>query len=255
MSRLPGLGLVAALGLPLVFGSAEAAEEAAPLLHRSWSHDGVFGTFDRAAAQRGLQVYREVCGGCHGLRFVAFRNLTDLGLTEEEVKALAEQYEITDGPNDEGEMFDRPGRPSDRFPSPYPNEQAARAANGGTYPPDLSLITKARFGGSDYVYSLMLGFEEPPADAEARVNMYYNIYFPGDWIGMPPPLTEGVIEYADGTPATVEQMASDVAVFLTWAGEPTLEARKQTGLKVMLFLIVLTALLYAAKRKVWADAH
>lgn len=237
-------------------GPAHAAGEGAPLLQRDWSHQGIFGSFDRAAAQRGFQVYREVCAGCHGLHYVAFRNLGQLGFSEDEIKALAAEYYIVDGPNDQGEMFERPGRPSDLLPSPYPNEQAARVANGGAYPPDLSLITKAREGGADYVYSLMLGYEEPPVDAPAGPDgTYYNIYFPSLWIGMPQPLYEDSVTYADGTPATVDQMAADVAEFLTWAGEPTLEVRKQSGLKVMLFLIVLTALLYASKRKIWAAVH
>ena len=235
-------------------GAASAAEEV-PLIQRSWSFDGLFGTFDRAAAQRGLQVYREVCSACHSLDYIAFRNLTALGFSDDQVKALASQYQITDGPNDQGEMYQRPGKASDYFPPPFANDEAARAANGGALPPDLSLITKARPQGPDYVYSLLQGFHEAPPDAQGPPGTYYNIYFPGNWIGMPPPLSEGAVQYADGTPATVEQMASDVATFLTWAGEPTLEARKQTGLKVILFLIVLTALFYATKRKVWASQH
>lgn len=253
MSRI---GLAAALvvtGL-LVGRGADAAEAAAPI-EVSWPHDGLFGTFDRAAAQRGLQVYREVCAGCHSLAYVAFRNLADLGFSEDEVRAIASEYEVTDGPDDEGEMFQRPAQPTDRFPPPYPNEPAARVANGGALPPDLSLITKARADGVDYVYSILVGYEEPPADVEGPEGTYYNPYFPGHWIAMPEPLFEGAVTYADGTEATTEQMASDVVTFLTWAGEPTLEARKQTGLKVMLFLIVMTGLLYATKRKVWSDVE
>jgi cytochrome c1 len=247
-SALASLGLS---GLP-----ASAAEEGVELLHKNWPHEGIFGTFDRASAQRGFQIYREVCSSCHGLRFVAFRNLEDLGFSEEEVKALAEEYEITDGPNDEGDMFERPGKPSDMLPSPYPNDAAARVANGGALPPDLSLITKSRADGSDYLYSLMLGYhEEPPEGVEVGEGMYYNEYFPGHQIAMPQPLYDGQVVYADETPATLEQLATDVTTFLTWAAEPKLEERKQAGLKVMLFLIILTALLYATKRKVWSDLH
>jgi ubiquinol-cytochrome c reductase cytochrome c1 subunit len=250
--RLAAAAMAMAVGLGVV--GAAAAEEVAPI-QRSWSFDGLFGTFDRAAAQRGLQVYREVCSACHSLDYIAFRNLTALGFSDDQVKALASQYQITDGPNDQGEMYQRPGKPSDYFPPPFANDEAARAANGGALPPDLSLITKARPQGPDYVYSLLQGFHEAPPDTKGPPGTYYNIYFPGNWIGMPPPLSEGAVQYADGTPATVEQMAGDVATFLTWAGEPTLEARKQTGLKVILFLIVLTALFYATKRKVWASQH
>jgi ubiquinol-cytochrome c reductase cytochrome c1 subunit len=152
-------------------------------------------------------------------------------------------------------MFERPGTPADHIPPPFPNEQAARAAQGGALPPDLSLITKARADGSDYLYSLLVGYQDPPADVEAPEGMFYNLYFPGNWIAMPPPLSPDMVQYADGTSATVEQMAADVTVFLTWAAEPTLEARKQTGLKVMLFVIVLTGLLFATKRKIWAEVH
>jgi ubiquinol-cytochrome c reductase cytochrome c1 subunit len=258
MSSMSRLGTVAAL---IVAASASQAPaqiaEAPEPIEVSWQHEGVFGTFDRAAAQRGFQVYREVCSGCHGLTYVAFRNLTQLGFSEEQVRALAAEYTVEDGPDDTGEMFERPAIPADPIPPPYPNPQAARAANGGALPPELSLITKARAGGTDYVYSLMVGYEEPPAEVEAEApeGLYYNAYFPGHWIAMPPPLSEGLVAYADGTEATVPQMAADVATFLTWAAEPTLEQRKQTGLKVMLFLIVFTGLCYATLRKIWADAH
>jgi ubiquinol-cytochrome c reductase cytochrome c1 subunit len=234
--------------------SAQIAEAPEPI-HVKWPHDGLFGTFDHAAAQRGFQVYREVCSACHGLTYVAFRNLTSLGFSADEVAALAAEYTVTDGPNDEGEMFERPARPADPIPPPYSNPQAARVANGGALPPELSLSTKARAGGTDYVYSLMVGYEEPPADAEAPEGLHYNAYFPGHWIAMPAPLSDGAVSYADGTESTVPQMAADVATFLTWAAEPTLEQRKQTGLKAMLFLIVFTGLCYATMRKVWAHAH
>lgn len=232
-----------------------AAEEAAEVPDHEWTFEGVFGHFDPAALQRGFQVYREVCAGCHSLRYVAFRNLVDLGYNAEEVKAIAATYTVTDGPDDEGEMFDREGRPSDRFPSPFPNMQAAAAANNGAAPPDLSLIAKAREGGPDYLRALLVGYVEPPADFELGDGQYYNLYMPGHRIAMPPPLMEGVVEYQGETEATVEQMASDVTHFLMWAAEPNLEVRKETGLKVILFLIVFTAVLYAVKRKIWADLH
>jgi ubiquinol-cytochrome c reductase cytochrome c1 subunit len=234
---------------------ADAAEALLAPISRSWSHDGIFGTYDRAAAQRGLQVYRGVCAGCHGIRQVDFRNLVDLGFSEDEVRALASEYFVTDGPDDFGEMFEREAVPADGFPSPFPNPQAARAANAGAYPVDLSLITKARHNGDNYLYSLLRGYQAPPAGAEPLEGLHYNPYFPGGWLAMPPPLMEGVVQYADGTEATVEQMAADVTVFLAWAADPMLEERKRTGLKVMLFLIVLTGLFYATKRKIWADAH
>ncbi len=235
---------------------ARAAGESVELLNKTWPHDGVFGKFDKAAAQRGFQVYREVCAACHSLDFVAFRNLQDLGFSEDEVKALSAEYEVTDGPDDEGDMFERPGKPFDYLPAPYPNENAARAANGGAYPPDLSLIAKARPNGTNYVYSLLQGYsDEPPAGAEVSEGMTYNAYFPGHQIAMAQPLYEEGVEYTDGTQATLEQHATDIATFLTWTAEPKLEERKGMGLKVMIFLVILTGLFYATKRKIWADLH
>jgi ubiquinol-cytochrome c reductase cytochrome c1 subunit len=242
-------------GLSLAFALPVAAQEEAVPIQRDWSFEGFFGTYDRSAAQRGLQVYREVCQTCHGLKYVAFRNLQALGFTEDEVSAIAAEYQITDGPNDEGEMYERPGRASDYFPPPFPNEPAARLANGGALPPDLSLITKARADGTNYLYSLLQGYEEPPAGEEGLEGLYYNAYFPNHWIAMPPPLSDDQVSYADGSSTSIEQMSADVAVFLTWAAEPMLEQRKQTGLKVLLFLIIVTGLFYATKRKIWADAH
>ena len=255
MSRL-WTGAAALLLAAGAFGHpAQAQEELVEPIEVDWPHEGFFGTFDRAAAQRGFQVYREVCSVCHGITYVAFRNLMALGFSEDQVRALAAEYTVVDGPDDTGEMFERPAVPADPIPAPYPNDQAARAANAGALPPELSLITKARHEGSDYMYSLLVGYEDPPADVEPREGLYYNAYFPGHWIAMPPPLFDGQVAYADGTEATVPQMAADVTQFLTWAGEPTLEQRKQTGIKAMLFLIVFTGLCYATMRKVWADAH
>jgi ubiquinol-cytochrome c reductase cytochrome c1 subunit len=255
MLRTALVGALLLGGLGLIGASPAGAQEAAEPLQRSWSFEGFFGTYDRSAAQRGFQVYREVCSACHGLEYVAFRNLEALGFTEEEVQAIASEYQVVDGPNDEGEMFERPAVAADQFPPPYPNDAAARLANGGALPPDLSLITKARADGTNYLFSLLQGYEEPPPGEEGLEGLYYNAYFPNHWIAMPPPLFDEGVAYADGSTASIEQMASDVAVFLTWAAEPTLEERKQTGLKVMLFLIILTGLLYATKRKIWAAAH
>jgi ubiquinol-cytochrome c reductase cytochrome c1 subunit len=254
--------MLAPAALALLLGSAAAvqAKGDAEIPIRHWSFEGFFGTYDRAALVRGLQVYRDICANCHSLKLVAFRHLDGgdggLGLDAEEVKAIAASYTVSDGPNDQGEMYQRPGKPSDFFPPPFPNEQAARFGNNGALPPDLSLIVKAREGGTDYVHALLTGFsDEPPPGFKLQEGMHYNEYFPGHQIAMPPQLSDGGVTYADGTPATVDQMASDVAQFLTWAAEPKLEDRKQTGVGIVLFLIVLTGMLYAVKRKVWAELH
>jgi ubiquinol-cytochrome c reductase cytochrome c1 subunit len=239
----------------LATGPALAAGEIPTPPAQTWTHAGLFGTFDRAAAQRGFQVYKEVCSACHAMNLLSYRNLRQLGFSEPQVAAIAAQYEITAGPNDEGNMFQRPGVAADRFRSPFANEQAARYANNGAYPPDLSVITKARKYGEDYIYGLLVGYKDPPAGFVLGDGMYYNEYYPGHQIAMAPPINEGQVTYADGTSNSVSQMAKDVTVFLTWAGEPYLEARKQTGAKVMLFLLVLAGMLYAVKRKVWADVH
>ena len=250
MRKLALAAVLAAFAFPVA-----AADEAPKPKQVDWHHSGPFGTFDRAAAQRGFLVYKEVCAACHSLRFIAFRNLQEIGLTEGEVKVLAAGYQVTDGPNDAGEMFERPGKASDRVPSPYPNEKAARAANNGAYPPDLSLIAKARLGGENYVYSLLTGYDPPPSGVQMREGMSYNTYFPGHQIAMPKPINDDQVTYPDGTKASVDQMARDVTTFLAWAAEPNLEARKSLGVKVMLFLAAFSVVLYAAKRKVWADVH
>lgn len=234
--------------------SAEDTEAFSPP-PQPWSFSGLFGTFDQAAAQRGLQVYREVCAACHSLSLLSYRHLAGIGFDEEALKALAAVDTVIDGPNEEGEMFERPGRPADRFKAPFANEQAARAANNGALPPDMSVITKARKGGADYVYALLTGYGEPPAAFALAEGMNYNAYFPGRQIAMPLPLSEDAVAFADGTPATVEQMARDVTGFLAWASEPEMEERKRMGVKAILFLLVLTGLLYAVKRKVWAKLH
>jgi ubiquinol-cytochrome c reductase cytochrome c1 subunit len=235
---------------------ARAADESPPLPRQEWSFDGVFGTYDRASLQRGFQVYKEVCSACHPVKHLFFRDLADIGYSEDEVKAIASTYQVTnEQPNDQGQMFQRPGRPSDPIPGPFPNDQAARAANNGALPPDLSMIVKAREGGSDYVYGLLAGYRDPPAGFNLLQGMYYNEHFPGHQIAMPPPLSDNAVTFADGTPATVSQMAHDVATFLTWAAEPNLEARHRTGFKVVLFLVVAAGVFYAAKRKIWAPVH
>lgn len=245
------LVVMASLASSSVFAAGEAKEPE----NLDWPFEGIFGTFDRESAQRGLQVYLEVCSGCHGLKQVAYRNLEDLGFTEEEVKVIASGFDVTDGPNDEGEMFTRAAIPSDRFASPFPNAAAAAFANNGAVPPDLSLQVKAHLGGADYIHALLTGYEEPPADVEVPPGSNYNPYFRGNFIAMAQPLWEDSVEYTDGTPATIEQQAWDVTNFLHWAAEPEMEERKSLGYKVMLFLIIFSALLYAAKRKMWSDVH
>lgn len=258
MSRMKQLLSAAAvsIGLSLVAaGPGEAAEATAPP-ELDWSFDGMFGTFDRASAQRGLEVYKQVCASCHGMDLLPYRALVGIGITPEQIEALAETFEVQDCCTEEGEPFSRPAKPADRFISPYPNEQAARFANNGALPPDLTLINKARIGGADYIHAVLTGYEEtPPEGVTLMPGMYYNRYFPGHQIGMPPPLSEGVVTYSDGTEATVDQQARDVTTFMAWAAEPETEQRRAMGVKVLLFLIVLTAFLYALKRKIWADVH
>ncbi len=252
--RRIALVMTMAASLTLSAHQAMSVEGAKPP-GRSWSFDGLFGTFDRGALQRGYQVFSESCASCHSLKRVAYRNLSEIGFSEDQVKKIAAEAEVTDGPNEEGEMYQRKGKPSDRFVKPFPNDNAARAANNGAMPPDLSLITKARAGGVDYLHAILTGYREAPKGVEIGENMAYNAYFPGNAIAMPPPLEDDQVEYADKTKATVERMSADVTTFLAWASEPELEARKRMGIKVMLFLLVLTGMLYAVKRKVWADLH
>ncbi len=243
-----------ALAAALLSGPAFTthASEQVHLKQQVWAFDGMLGHVDRQAAQRGFQVYKEVCAACHSLKRVAFRNLQDIGFSEAEVKALAASYEMTDGPNDEGEMFKRPGIPADHFPSPFPNEQAARAANNGAAPPDLSLIVKARHDGANYIYSLLTGYEEPPAGVKApRDGLHYNPYFPGGFLAMPQPISDGQVSYEDGTKASVDQMTHDVVTFLQWAAEPEMEHRKSMGVKVMLFLTIFCVFMYIAKKRIW----
>ena len=232
---------------------AFAAGEVTKPPQMDWSFEGPFGTYDRGALQRGFQVYKQVCTACHGMDLKSYRNLEDLGYTEDEVKAIAAEYTVMDGPNEEGEMFERPARPSDRFRNPYPNEQAAKAVNNGALPPDMSLITKARKDGANYVYGILTGYEAAPAEKELMVGQYYNKYMPGHVIAMAAPLSDGIVAYEDGTDQTIEQYAKDVTQFLVWAAEPEMEVRKQMGIKVILFLIVFAGLMYAVKKKIWAN--
>lgn len=216
-----------------------------------WPFDGVFGVVDRQAAQRGFQVYKEVCSVCHGLKHLYYRNLKDLGFSEAEIREIAKQHTVIDGPNDEGEMFERQGLPSDSFVQPFKNDQAARAANNNALPVDLSLIIKAREDGPNYIYSLLTGYQNSPEEFKVSPGLNYNAYFPGHQIAMPAPLSDGQVIYADGTVSTVDQMAHDVVVFLQWAAEPEMEHRKSMGLKTMIFLVIMTLFFYISKRRVW----
>ena len=238
----------------ITFNSVRS-EEKVKLLKIDWSFKGVTGKFDRASLQRGYQVYTEVCASCHSMNLVSYRNLGEPGGPEfsvEQVKAIAANFEVEDGPNSDGEMFTRPGRPSDKFVSPYPNVQAATAANGGAYPPDMSVLVKARKGGSDYIYSVLMGYEDPPAGFELEDGVYYNKYMDGQKIKMSNPLSEGIVTYADGTQTSQAQMAKDVTTFLTWTAEPHLETRHKMGVKVIIFLTIFTLLVYLSMRRIWS---
>jgi ubiquinol-cytochrome c reductase cytochrome c1 subunit len=221
----------------------------------NWSFKELTGKFDRASLQRGFQVYKEVCSSCHSMQYLSYRNLGEPGgpeFTLEEVKAIAASVEIEDGPDSQGEMFTRPGKPSDKFKSPYPNVEASTVANGGAYPPDMSVLVKARPGGADYMYSVLMGYEEPPAGMKLDDGVYYNKYMIGQKIKMASPLLEGIVEYSDGTEATVDQMAKDVTTFLAWAAEPELEFRHKLGIKVIIYLLLLTILVYLSMKKIWS---
>ena len=231
------------------------AEEKLELLKTEWSFKGLFGKFDRGALQRGYQVYTEVCASCHSMKYLSYRNLSEKGGPEfsiEQAKAIAASFEVTDGPNDDGEMFQRPAKLSDKFIMPYANVKEAQAANGGAYPPDMSVLAKARSGGVDYIYSVLLGYEDPPNGVTLDDGVYYNKYMYGNKIKMSQPLYDGSVEYSDGTEATEEQMAKDVVTFLMWSAEPHLEARHKMGFKAILYLIVLTILVYFSMKKIWS---
>jgi len=282
----------AAVAVVAVATPAFAAGNAPHIERQQWSFAGPFGSFDRGQLQRGFKVYREVCASCHGLRLVAFRNLAEEGgpsFSEDQAKQIASEYTVIDGPNEDGDMYERPGILADKFPSPFPNEQAARAANGGAYPPDFSLLAKARAAhrgfpwfvfdaftqyqeqGADYIYALLTSYpEEAPACLGEDFSGNYNPAFlggsvtaeecahehlTGGPIGMAPPLSEEIVEYTDGTPMTVDQYARDVSAFMMWAAEPHLEERKKIGFRVMVFLIVFAGMLYFAKKKLWRNVE
>ncbi|MEO8557715.1 MAG: cytochrome c1 [Rhodospirillales bacterium] len=285
-SRLvAGVAVLAGIGTAAYAASEAMSPHVEP---QKWSFDGPFGTFDRAEVQRGFQVYRDVCSACHGLSLVAYRNLTDLGLKEDEVKDLIKDIQVQDGPNDVGEMFDRNAKLSDRFKKPFANEQASRAANNGAYPPDLSLlakaaeteseggipvirsfITKLHNTGADHIFGVLTGYRDYskltaadrislgiPANFKLGEGMYFNIHFKGFQIAMPPPLENGTVTFFGDAPNKLDDMARDVATFLTWAAEPKMEERKRTGVKVVLFLLAMAGLMYAIKRKIWSNvAH
>ncbi len=254
--------LAAAIGFGTpAFAAGEYEKPISP--EGGWSFEGPFGRYDRAALQRGWRVYDQICSACHGMNLLSYRNLSQPGgpeFSEDEVKAIAESKQVPAGPDDQGNEVDefgqpltRPGRPSDNFVNPYPNEQLARSINGGAYPPDLSVINKARHYGADYVYSLLVGYSDPPPGVTGRPGQYYNKYYPGGFYAMPQPLYPDMVQYDDGTEATVEQMAADVTHFLEWAGEPKMEVRKSMGIMVMIYLLILSVLLYWSYKRIWRD--
>uniref|UniRef100_A0A3Q3CWE5 Cytochrome c1, heme protein, mitochondrial n=2 Tax=Haplochromis burtoni TaxID=8153 RepID=A0A3Q3CWE5_HAPBU len=252
---LTTLGVVTAggAGLALILHQSVKASELE--LHPPqypWSHAGPLSSLDHASIRRGYQVYKQVCSACHSMEYLAFRNLVGVSHTEDEVKTIAEEVEVVDGPDESGEMFTRPGKLSDYFPKPYPNPEAARAANNGALPPDLSYIVNARHGGEDYVFSLLTGYCDPPAGVIVREGLYYNPYFPGQAIGMAPPIYNEILEYDDGTPATMSQVAKDVCTFLRWAAEPEHDQRKRMGLKLLMGSAIIVPLLYYMKRHRWS---
>ena len=250
IKKLVVIGLLSTAVESVVFADNSAKQ---PKQH-FWPHRQLFGGFNKAQLQRGFQVYKQVCSTCHSLNQLAYRDLMKIDFSEAEVKAIAAEYQFKDGPDEEGEMFERKGTPGDRFHDPYANPQEARAANQGSLPPDLSLIIKARPGGENYLFSLLTGYSEtPPADFKLQDGLNYNPYMGGGQIAMTPPLVEGIVTYDDGTPATIAQMAEDVTCFLAWAAEPELEQRKRLGIKIILFVAVFTGLCYLSMRKIWGD--
>ena len=250
LSRIAAVLLFGILSSPAVGAGGDVT-----LKTRDWSFSGPFGTFDKAAMQRGFQVYNEVCAGCHSMKLIAFRNFADLGYNEAEIKALAAQYEVQDGPNDDGEMFMRPAIPADLMPAPYANDNAARAGNNGALPPDLSLIAKARPNGPNYLYSLLSSYDDAPNGSEVPDGMYYNAAYPGHLIAMPQPLYGDDVEFSDGAPTSIEAVSADLTQFLMWAAEPKMEVRKRIGVAAVFFLSIFVIFSYLAKRRIWADVH
>ena len=242
---------------------------------QKWSFSGPFGHYDKGQLQRGLKVYTENCAACHSMNLLSYRNLSALGYSEQQIKNYAAEYEVVDGPNDDGEMFERPAKATDRFKGPYANDKEATSANGGALPPDMSLLAKARApergfptfifdiftmyaeNGPDYIYSLLTGYKDAPEGVEVQEGLHYNPYFiSGNALAMSPPLIDDEFEYDDGTPGTIDQQARDVSAFLAWAADPKLDERKQRGFIVILFLLIFAGLLYFTKKKVWSDvAH
>ena len=247
--------IIVILFLVIFLGQKSFSEETKKLLSTDWSFKGYFGKFDRASLQRGYQVYAEVCASCHSMKYLSYRNLLEKGgpeFSKEQAKAIAANFQVIDGPNDDGEMFERPAKLSDKFVQPYKNNKEAIASNGGAYPPDMSVLVKARSGGADYIYSLLLGYEDPPSDVILEDGVYYNIYMYGNNIKMPNPLSDGLVEYNDGTEATEEQMAKDIVTFLAWSAEPHLEARHKIGFKAIIYLIILSFLAYFSMKRLWS---
>ena len=239
----------------LIGKSANAAGEKQTLLKQDWTFQSFFGKFDRASLQRGYQVYTEVCASCHSMKYLSYRNLYEKGgpeFSKEQAKAIAANFEVTDGPNSDGEMFTRPGKLSDKFVMPYANDEEAKLSNGGAYPPDMSVLLKARAGGADYIYSVLLGYEDPPEGMKLDDGVYYNKYMYGNKIKMPQQLYEDLVTYSDGTPATPEQMAKDVTTFMAWTAEPKLEERHKFGFRAIIYLIILTILVYFSMKKIWS---
>lgn len=252
---LRAVGIAAFAGALCLAAPANAAGEAPEIEAQNWSFNGFFGRFDRGSLQRGFQVYKEVCSSCHGMNLLFYRNLGQPGgpeFSEAQVKAIAAEDEVQDGPDDEGDMFERSALPKDRFKEPFANENQARASNGGAYPPDLSVIAKARPKGPDYLYALLTGYVDAPAGVEVPDGMNYNRAFPGHLLAMAAPLSDDAVEYGDGTQATIAQMARDVTQFMMWAAEPTLEERKRIGFQVMIYLLILAGLMYFTTKKLWS---
>lgn len=249
--------LVLLPGLALAQGDA-GGNHGPTIAPQEWSFAPPFGSYDNAQLKRGFEVYRRVCSGCHSMRLLSYRNLGEPGgpeFSQKAVETIASQVQIADGPNDKGEMYLRPGRPSDRFRSPFANEQQARASNNGALPPDLSVMAKARPGGPDYIYALLTGYKPVPEGFQLAPGMHYNTAFPGHQIAMPPLLQDGAVKYTDGTEPTLDNYARDVAAFLMWAAEPKLEERHKVGTRVMIFLLVFAVIMYLAKRSVWSRLH
>ncbi|KAK4311830.1 hypothetical protein Pmani_016702 [Petrolisthes manimaculis] len=249
------LGVIGAGGASLVYALNQSVKASDLTLHTAnfpWPHDGLFSSFDHASIRRGYEVYKNVCAACHSMKYIAFRNLIGVSHTEDEAKEEAKSVQIPDGPDEEGNMFERPGKLSDYFPNPYANDEAARSANNGALPPDLSYITAARHGGENYIFSLLTGYCDPPAGVSVREGLYYNPYFVGGAIGMAQALYNEVMEYGDGTPATASQMAKDVATFLKWASEPEHDDRKRMSIKVLMIFSLLFGISYYIKRHKWS---